>query len=138
MLTNIVEELDNRAYEYMSQWRDHEGWSDLNAFLDEGDIYLAANLLVEAGAIDSHNCYQEFKETEIYIESLAKRFRRMSKKKQKNHFDEALKNYLTYSCESCNHVSFVEKYNARLYEKDLKKCWSCGSGEIKKEGWSEK
>lgn len=55
------------VHEYLQLWRDDENYTDFNLMLDKGLTLLAANHLVEAGAIDPAICYEYAKPIEEYI-----------------------------------------------------------------------
>lgn len=132
----ITQDKLENAVEYMKNWIDSENWSDLNVCLNhQGDDLYAAELLVSSGAIDSKTQKQYGElgnyENELVIETLAKQFRKMSRKKQSKHIENTFKTCFIASCEDCNHVSFVDDGNEDLYPELKTECWECKSKNIK-------
>lgn len=138
-LKRISKEQIEQAHEYMRMWIDSDRWTDINACLDHyGDTIYAAELLVSSGAINSENIKKygaKFRqenayESEVIIETLAKRFRAGSRTIQLKHIQNTFKKCLIVSCDDCNEVSFVPDGNERLYPELENKCWSCESKNI--------
>lgn len=127
------------AHEYMKQWVREEGFDDLGIMYWAGDTELLAHSLVEAGAIDSQNCYPEFKDIEEFIESLSDKFRKLTQESKSKRIHEAFKNTVTIQCTHCHHVQFPDESNFKLYEDELRKaCWECGSKKIDIQPWSKR
>lgn len=139
MKANIIpmEEMLDKVYDYMGQWKHEEDWTDFNIALNGGDIDLMAHMLVESGAIDSNRCYKECQKTEKLIERMACNFRRQSEKARNKAYDITFKECNIYSCLECNHVSFVNDGNEKLYENELKTCWECKSKKVEHTIWKE-
>ena len=137
----INDELLNKAHEYLDNWSQrNEDWTDLAMMLDEGDTEMAADHMLGTGAVDSTNqsLDPEHAKIEAVIEQLGKAFRKLSRKTQLKRYDEVFKNCHLYSCDDCNHVSFVNNGNEKLYQKELKECWSCSSKNIEHKVWGDK
>lgn len=129
-----VKYTDEDALEYMRQWINEETWDDIAIMYNSGDVELMAHALVEAGAINSNQCYEHVKGIERYIERLAKAFRSLSDKDQHKRYEELLeellKDVITINCKDCNHVSFVADHNETIYPELLESCWECESDNI--------
>lgn len=125
-----MDEMLDKVYDYMRQWKHEEDWTDFNIALNSGDLDLMSHMLVESGAIDSNNCYEECQKTEKLIERMARNFRRQSEKLRNKAYDSAFEGCNIYSCPECNHVSFVNDGNEELYEDELKTCWGCESKKV--------
>ena len=118
------------ALEYMELWRDHEGWSDLNIMLNQGADLLAADWLVSAGAIDPDLCYSDVRDLEREVVRLAAEYRALSDDEKQAIHARTFKGVYTFTCPTCNHVSFVGDGNHLLYATELKACWSCGDSNV--------
>lgn len=137
-LKRINSDFANEAMEYMKRWdQSDEYWDDLSVMIMEGDDELAAYHLCTAGAINSRNCYPEFKQVEQAIELMAKRFGKLSHKQQRARYDGVFNGCLVCSCNECNHVSFVHSGNEELYPEVKEKCWSCKSSDIEVKRWEK-
>lgn len=124
------------AHEYLKQWVREEGFDDFGVMYQSGDTELLANAIVEAGVIDSAECYPQFKAVERVVEYLAEEFRKLSEAERRQRLDEAFKDVLIVECKDCNHVQFPDQLNFKLYEKELKtSCWECNSKNIEIKPW---
>lgn len=126
---------DDELYKYLCMWRHDEDWTDYNIALDSGDLDLMCHMMMETGAIDSTACYDWGVPCEQEIERLAKKFRKLSQAKQTQAYDDAFEGCVIFTCVNCNHVSFLNNGNQKIYAEELKVCWSCKSTEIKKTKW---
>ena len=121
---------DKSILKYMNQWINQETWDDFAVMSKSGDIELYADALCRSGAINSENCYDWAKSLEQDIESLAKNWRKLSRKTQLKRIDKCFSDSINIECDECNHVSFVHSGNEQLYPEVLTKCWECGSTKI--------
>lgn len=145
-MKRLTEKMIEAAHEYMQQWVQEENWDDLAVMLMEGDTEMAAHHMCGTGAINSKNIkkygaesYPEIAyECERTIETLSKRFRKLSRKAQSKRYDEVFKDCLIASCRDCNHVSFVHSGNEKLYPEVKEACWECDSVNILVYRWGEK
>jgi hypothetical protein len=133
----ITAALKDEAHEYMQRWVKEDEWCDLAVMLMEGATDLAAHHLVQCGAINSKNCYEDARDIEFAIEVLACRIKGLSKGKQNKRYDAVFEGCLVVSCNDCNHVSFVHSGNEKLYPEVEKQCWSCDSTNIETKRWEK-
>ena len=131
-LQNDVDEIIG----YMSNWINQEDWDDMQCMANAAIVgcpdaleYMADHLM-GTGAIDSRHCYEYARTLEQDVELLAKRFRKLSKKRKKLCFDRIFDEVLFISCNECNHCSFVHDGNETIYPEVMQKCWSCGDKDI--------
>jgi hypothetical protein len=130
-MKNRIQNSQEEILSYMSNWINQEDWCDMQCMANAASVgcpdalgYMA-NHLIGTGAIDSTRCYENSKTLEQDVELLAKRFGKISKKRQKLAWNRIFDNVLFISCDKCNHCSFVADDNERLYPEVLKQCWSC-------------
>jgi len=119
------------ALDYMEKWIDSDQWQDITIMYDYSETEMLAEYLVSAGAINSKLCYEHDKEIEQYIEKMAKKFKKLSNKKQQKYYNTLFKDTLIIDCQDCNHVSFINNGNEELYPEVKEHCWSCKSKNIK-------
>jgi len=133
-MTKIKPELidDEKISDYLESWRDSEQWNSFNVLLDRGELQLACEYIRGTGAIDSSQCFEQYKEIEQQIEHQSDEYRKLSKTKQNIIFKRAFKDCSTFACNECNHVSFLISGNDKLYSKELETCWHCQSIDIVK------
>lgn len=118
--------------DYIAQWINQETWCDLRVALDSGDLEVASDMICNSGAIDSRNCFEHARETELKIEGIAKKFRKLPVKSQTKRYAKVFKETLIIDCADCNHHSFVADKNEELYPELKTQCWECGSKNINK------
>jgi hypothetical protein len=133
------EEKEQFAHAYMEMWVASEGFDDLAIMHKSGDVELLAHTLVNAGAIDSKNCFENCKAIEKLIEKMAKTFDKLPRKNQLKRLDEAFKDCIVVRCDRCNHAQFPANCNFEMYKNKLEeKCWECSSKNIKIYPWGKK
>ncbi len=112
---------DDDMHRYLEMWRDQEGFSDINLFLDQGYTMLAAKTLVEAGAIDPEFCFEDAKEMEAYI---LKQVEGYKKKQYNKDLKACMKNVTVWVNDSNEHYFIHPDYfvdDADLIEWGFKK-----------------
>lgn len=116
---------------YMSRWIREEDWDAMQCMANAASVgcpdamgYMA-DYICGTGAIDSKHCYEDSKTIEQDIELLAKRFRKLSKKRRDLCYDRIFNGVLFVDCQVCNHVCFVHDGNEELYPEVTQKCWEC-------------
>src|SRR5271165_5035384 len=81
----------DELHKYAEIWRNDEAWTDLNMALDSGYTDLALRLLMDSGAIDSKNCYEDAQSLEKAIETRMKKYtKKMYNKDSKACFGDAV------------------------------------------------
>lgn len=116
---------------YMSRWINEEKWDAMQCMANAASVGCPdalehmADYLMSTGCIDSTQCYSDAKTLEQDVESLARKFRKISKKRQDLVYNRIFDGVLMISCEECNLVSFVHDGNEELYPELYKKCWEC-------------
>lgn len=126
-----------RAHKYITQWRDEEGWSDFNLMLSEGDTEMACESIVSSGAIDPECCYEWAKADEELVLRIAKLYEKLSRKEKQKRMDVVFDGCVIFSCNDCNHHSFLNYGNDELYANELKTCWSCNSKNVERKEWGQ-
>lgn len=130
-------EINDFCFAYMKMWYAQEEFTDFNIMYDAGDAEMCADWLVGAGAIDSDTCYDSAKAIERVIEGWAKDFRKLGNKKRHARVNEVFDGTVSFACQSCNSVQFLNNGNEELYASEMKTCWDCDSDEIVTTKWSK-
>ena len=113
MKTALKESIDlDEIASYLEQWRDSEGFSDVNLALDRGFVEYAAYILDSAGAIDSRTCYESAQPTERAIERLLKRY---TDKQRKRDLNALLKNTEIWVHRKTNEHYFVPRIDVDYF-----------------------
>jgi hypothetical protein len=137
-MKNLTENQYELAHDYIkAHWYHDENWTDLNIMLDEGDTEMACEYMLGTGAIDSTQCLDDAVEAEKLVEQIGRAYRELSRKIQMQRTNEVFNGAHLFDCEDCNHISFVKYGNEKIYENELKKCWSCGSDKITHKIWGK-
>lgn len=118
----------NTMYDYIKgHWYDHEGYSDLNLFLDEGYIDLAVRCICDSGAINSKLCYEYAKDTEKLIERFNKTLKQKDLDKQLNECLEGVEVWVN----ELNEHWFIDRESHFVTDEELQS-WG-----FKKENYNE-
>jgi len=121
---------------YMSQWIKEDEWDDMQCMANAAIVGCPdalehmADHLAGTGCIDSKSCYEYARTLEQDIELLAKRYRKLSKKRKDLVYDRIFDEVLFIDCKECNHVSFVHDGNEEIYPELRHKCWECKAEHI--------
>jgi len=119
-------EIDEILFKYVSMWRNDEDYSDFNKILDAGDLHMAADYLVNAGAICSEGCYESCVNIERRIEALAKEYKRWPAKKKSEHNRDAFKGCIIAICKRCNHYHYFNPEVDLIDKQDMIDTGCCG------------
>lgn len=111
----FIEFDENEVCQYIAMWRDSEGYSDINLFLDKGYLDLAIRTLVNAGSIDSERCYDEAKPMESFIEGMDKEYANYA-----SDLDECLEGVEIWVNDSNEHY-FIDKSMYFVTDEELTK-----------------
>lgn len=129
---------------YIEQWNNTEDWDAMQCMLNAAVVGCpdalehAADYIVGTGAINSETCYPHAKSLEQDVELLAKRYRKLSKKRKDLVYDRIFDGVLMVDCQDCNHVCFVHDGNEEIYPEVRHKCWSCKSENLNSRRYKSK